>query len=40
LRLTLHAFGVGIRQQKAFFALAMFGTVLASALFALRLFGE
>ncbi len=40
LRLTLHAFGIGIRQQKRFFAFAILATVLGSALFAIRLFGE
>ena len=40
LRLTLHAFGFGIRHQKKFFALALVGTIFVSILFAIRLFGE
>ena len=40
LRLTLHAFGVGIRYQKTFLALALAGATLTSILFAIRLFGE
>jgi succinate dehydrogenase / fumarate reductase cytochrome b subunit len=40
IRLTLHAFGIGIRYQKRLFALALAGTALASILFALRLFGK
>lgn len=40
LRLTLHAFGIGIRRQKHLFVLALLGTILTSALFAIRLFGE
>ena len=39
LRLTLHAFGVGIRAQKTFFAIAVLGTVVVSVLFAFRLLG-
>ena len=40
LRLTLHAFGIGMRRQKHLFVLALLGTILTSALFAIRLFGE
>ena len=40
IRLTLHAFGIGIRYQKKFFALALAGTTFVSILFAMRLFGE
>lgn len=40
LRLTLHAFGIGVREQKTLFAFAILTTILGSALFAMRLFGE
>ena len=40
LRLTLHAFGVGIRRQKQLFVFALLGTILISIVFALRVFGE
>ena len=39
LRLTIHAFGAGVRYQKQFFYLALAVTALVSALFILRLFG-
>lgn len=38
LRLTLHAFSIGIRYQKKFFAIAVIATVLISAMFATHLF--
>ena len=40
LRLTLHAFGIGIRHQKKLLAVALLGTLLTSILFAVRLFVE
>lgn len=40
LRLTLHAFSFGIRQQKTLFAVAVVVTILVSAAFAIRLFAE
>ena len=40
LRLTLHAFGIGIRDQKKLLAVALLGTLLTSILFAVRLFVE
>jgi succinate dehydrogenase / fumarate reductase cytochrome b subunit len=40
LRLTLHAFGIGIRHQKKLLLLATIATVLVSILFVIRLFGE
>ena len=40
LRLTLHAFGIGIRHQKKLLVLVLVGTILTSVLFAVRLFGE
>jgi succinate dehydrogenase / fumarate reductase cytochrome b subunit len=40
LRLTLHAFGIGIRHQKKLLAVVLLGTLLTSILFAVRLFGE
>ena len=40
LRLTLHAFGIGMRYQKKLLVLVLVGTILASVLFAVRLFGE
>jgi succinate dehydrogenase / fumarate reductase cytochrome b subunit len=40
LRLTLQAFGIGVREQKTLFAFAILTTILGSALFALRLLGE
>lgn len=40
LRLTLHAFGVGIGHQKQLLILILVGTTLAGILFAIRLFGE
>ena len=40
LRLTLHAFGIGVRHQKKLLILVLAGTTLASVLFAIRLFGE
>jgi succinate dehydrogenase / fumarate reductase cytochrome b subunit len=39
LRLTIHAFGAGVRYQKQFFYLAMAVTAFVSVLFILRLFG-
>ena len=38
IRLTVHAFGAGIRYQKQLFLLAIAVTVLVSALFVVRLF--
>lgn len=40
LRLTLHAFSFGIRQQKKLFATAVAATILVSAVFAIHLFAE
>jgi succinate dehydrogenase / fumarate reductase cytochrome b subunit len=40
LRLTLHAFSLGVRQQKKLFAVAVTVTILVSAVFAFRLFAE
>jgi succinate dehydrogenase / fumarate reductase cytochrome b subunit len=40
LRLTLHAFGIGIRNQKKLLAVVLLGTIFTSILFAVRLFGE
>jgi succinate dehydrogenase cytochrome b subunit len=40
LRLTLHAFSLGIRQQKQLLAIIITVTVLLSAAFAIRLFAE
>jgi succinate dehydrogenase / fumarate reductase cytochrome b subunit len=40
LRLTLHAFSVGIRHQKKILALAMTITIVVSAVFAIHLFAE
>lgn len=40
LRLTLHAFGIGIRHQKKLLVVVLVGTILTSVLFAVRLFGE
>ena len=40
LRLTLHAFGIGVRYQKKLLILVLAGSTLASILFAIRLFGE
>ena len=40
VRLTLHAFGIGIRHQKKLLAVVLLGTVFTSILLALRLFGE
>jgi succinate dehydrogenase / fumarate reductase cytochrome b subunit len=40
VRLTLHAFGIGIRHQKKLLAVVLLGTLLTSILFAVRLFGE
>jgi succinate dehydrogenase / fumarate reductase cytochrome b subunit len=40
LRLTLHAFGIGIRHQKKLLVLVLVGTIVATVLFAVRLFGE
>lgn len=40
LRLTLHAFSLGLRQQKKLFAVAVIVTVLISAAFALRILAE
>jgi succinate dehydrogenase / fumarate reductase, cytochrome b subunit len=40
LRLTPHAFGIGIREQKTLFAFAILTTILGKALFSLHLFGE
>ena len=39
LRLTIHAFGAGIRYQKQLFYIVLAATTLISALFILRLFG-
>ena len=39
LRLTLHAFGIGVRHQKKTLSVVLLGTVFTSILFALRLFG-
>ncbi len=38
LRLTLHAFGIGIRQQKKLLTVAITVTVLVCIVFAIRLF--
>lgn len=40
LRLTLHAFSLGIREQKKLFAVVIMVTVLVSAVFAIRIFAE
>jgi succinate dehydrogenase / fumarate reductase cytochrome b subunit len=40
LRLTLHAFGIGIRYQKKLLILVLVGTIITSVLFAMHLFGE
>jgi succinate dehydrogenase / fumarate reductase cytochrome b subunit len=40
LRLTLNAFGIGIRYQKQLFRAAIGITVLITVLFIVRLFGE
>ena len=40
LRLTLHAFSLGIREQKKLFAVVMLVTILVSAVFAIRIFAE
>ncbi|HEY9526889.1 MAG TPA: succinate dehydrogenase, cytochrome b556 subunit [Anaerolineales bacterium] len=40
LRLTLHAFGIGIRHQKKLLSVALLGTLFTSILFAVRLFVE
>jgi succinate dehydrogenase / fumarate reductase cytochrome b subunit len=40
LRLTLHAFSIGIRQQKKLLAIAMTVAILVSAAVAIRLFAE
>jgi succinate dehydrogenase / fumarate reductase cytochrome b subunit len=40
LRLILHAFSVGLMQQKRLFAMAMFATILVSAAFAIHLFAK
>ena len=40
LRLTLHAFGVGIRRQKQLFVFALAGTIFISIAFAMRVFGR
>ena len=40
LRLTLHAFGIGVRHQKKLLILVLTGSTLASILFAIRLFGD
>ena len=40
LRLTLNALGIGIRYQKQLFSVAIGITVLITALFIVRLFGE
>ena len=39
LRLTLLAFGIGLRHQKTIFALTFLVTLLVSGVFAMRLFG-
>ena len=39
LRLTIHAFGAGVRYQKQLFYFAMAATILVSALFIMHLFG-
>ena len=38
VRLTLLAFGIGLRRQKTFFILSAIATILVAALFAVRLF--
>ena len=38
VRLTLLAFGIGLRHQKTFFILSAIATILVAALFAVRLF--
>jgi len=40
LRLTLLAFGIGLRQQKILFVLSAIVTVLVTMLFTVRMFGE
>lgn len=40
LRLTVHAFNLGIRQQKKLLAMIVTVTILLSAAFAIRLFAE
>jgi succinate dehydrogenase / fumarate reductase cytochrome b subunit len=40
LRLALLAFGIGLRRQRFLFIIVVFATILASALFAIRLFVE
>lgn len=40
LRLTMHAFNIGIRQQKKLLAIVVAATLLASVVFAIRLFAE
>ncbi len=40
LRLTLHAFSLGIQQQKKLLAIAVTVTILVTAAFAIRLFTE
>lgn len=40
MRLTLLAFGLGLRQQRFLFVLVLIGTALVSFLFAIRLFSE
>ena len=40
LRLTLHAFSLGIREQKKLFAVVLMVTILVSAIFAIRIFAE
>jgi succinate dehydrogenase cytochrome b subunit len=40
LRLTLHAFGIGIRRQKQLFFCSLLGTIFISIAFAMRVFGK
>jgi succinate dehydrogenase / fumarate reductase cytochrome b subunit len=40
LRLTLHAFSIGIRQQKNLFGIAVIATVFVSVVFAIHLFAK
>ena len=40
VRLTLLAFGIGLRHQKIFFILSAIATILVAALFAVRLFNK